>query len=185
HSPGHVKAPTFDGTVEDEPLIAELRLARLEPCFRASNIANAMIPGQARLGTPAQANSRDEMKAMYAGTGPVVRTLEWDEGRVSLDSRLNMGAHPAVREMTGSSGPMRLATVLPASTQAMFGIRFTPEMKSAMRKYWVDAIPPEALQDPNMAGVVMGANQAIELIDDELVVGMTGMAGGMPTGIAM
>lgn len=184
-SPGQVKATTFDGTVEDEQLIAELRLDRLEPFFRAMNIANAMIPGQAGMVAAAQANSWDEMKAMYAGTDPVVMTLEWDEARVSLDSRLNMDAHPAVKEMTGSSGPMRLATVLPASTQAMFGIRFTPEMKSAMRKYWIDAIPPEALQDPNMAGVVMGANQAIELIDDELVVGMTGMAGGMPTGIAM
>ena len=54
-----------------------------------------------------------------------------------------------------------------------------------MRKYWIDAIPPDMLQDPSVAGTVMGANQALEMIDGEVTLGITGIENNIPKGLVM
>lgn len=175
----------FDGTIEDEQIIAAVRLDQWAEYLEATTLANTLVPGQLGMMAEMQMQSWDEMAQAYSGTDPVVFTVRWNDARMALDARMNLDEHQALKAMSGAAQPMRLASALPDSTQAMFSMRLTPEIKASIRKFWIDAVPPEALQDPSVAGSVMGANQALELVDDEIVVGITGMTANAPSGIVM
>ena len=184
-SPAPMAEGVVDGSVDDEQLIAAIRMDQMAPLVEAMTLANTLMPGQAGMMAEMQIGSWDEMKAVYSGTDPAVVTLSWNDTRIAFDTRMNMDKHPAMMEMAGPASAMRLASVLPATTQAMLSFRLSPELKASIRKYWIDAVPSEALQDPSVAGAMMGANQALEMIDDEIAVGLTGMANNIPSGLIM
>jgi hypothetical protein len=183
-APGPLPEVLAGAPATNQQLVFFLRTDQAQPLMQALATA-AAEPGEAGPMAQMQASVWEQSKELYAGVDPVVGILTWDESRIALDMRINLDQHPAIREVTGAGSPMRLASALPATTLAMASLKLNPEAKAAVRKYWIDAMPPAVFGDPVMLQSMMGANQALEVIDDEITVGVTGVAEGMPTGLVM
>ncbi len=147
-------------------------------------MAESLIPVmQAMSPTPAnaaileaQSKMMEQAMAAYSGTDPAVATFAWEENKMEFLSRLDIEEHAALKAMTGPAEPLRLAPLLPEETQLFFAMRFNEEMKTHLQTNVLGALPSSVVPQQVSA---MGP-QLLSMIEDEVVVGVPGMAGIIP-----
>jgi hypothetical protein len=117
----------------------------------------------------------------YSGADPAVATLSMDDQKIDFVTRIDTSTHPNVLKSSGAAMPLRLATLLPDSTELFMTMRFNPELKTAIQTQWMTALPPDVVP-PNVAPMMQ---QAMTMIGDELTIALTGMEGLIPKAVIM
>jgi hypothetical protein len=145
---------------------------------------------------PALANdemSRALMSAQMAqmekafGSGsqdPIVMNLSLGEQGIALTSRVDTAEHPGLLEVSGTAKPFELAQRLPGGTLAMLSLALTDEFKKQINEQVLPAAN-EAVKDPGMAqGLSMG-RQVVEMLGNEVVIGISEVPNDFPAAYIM
>lgn len=126
----------------------------------------------------------DTWKGYYEGAGLVVYTLDGipaeDTQPPEVVARGMMKRTPALDKLIGEIRPLRLAPIMPAKTQLLFGEQFSEEVKEMVREQWNLSIPPEARKEGAGAQAFEGLNKALDLIKDEVAFGIAPTEVGLP-----
>jgi hypothetical protein len=149
---------------------------------RLSSTLITAYPMAAGWGAWQEQTAQERLKA-YSNPDPAVLTLTVDDKGAETLARIDLGTHPDLITQWGKPAPLRLAALLPASTSAMFAVRFTPETKAQWEKAWTESVPPEAGSQPGVAQGLGMAKLVASLIGEELAFGVTGAQNGLPQAI--
>ncbi len=128
----------------------------------------------------AQAAMMKQVTAAYSGADPAVLTLAMDEDKVEFLTRIDMEAHPQLKALTGDASPLRLATLLPETTQLFLSMRFNEETKTNINNN-LNALPSDVV--PQQVSSMLP--QFIQMIGDELTIAMIGIEEQVPKAILM
>lgn len=173
------------GTTECPPsapdeVVTLTRLDKLGPLVK--DLLPALLaanPGAAPL-ADTQKQAMDEYLAAFAGTDPLVTTINWTPDLIALLSRIDLSKHAALAEQMGENKPLRLAPLMPESTLLLFAQEFNAKTLETLKKTWTGGLPPGM---PQAAGVeeAMGyVAQVIDVLGDELDLGIAGAEAGLP-----
>lgn len=140
------------------------------PALANNDAANALIGAQLAQLEKAFGGNNDD---------PIVMNLALGENGVSLTTRVDTAAHPGILENSGQAQPLQLAQLLPDKTLAMIALGLTDEYKKQINDQILPAAS-EALNNPGMAqGMSMG-KQAIEMLGNEVVIGISEVPDDFP-----
>jgi len=112
------------------------------------------------------------------GDDPLVTTLALSDSEVDLISRMDISKHPKMIEYAGEPKPLRLAPLLPSNTLLALSIGLNEKTKKNILDTLAN-MPPE-LANEGLQGAQESISKAFELIGDEITLGLTDMALGMP-----
>ena len=116
----------------------------------------------------------DQVRKMFPAEGtedPVLMTMTADAKGLEMRSRVDMATHPGLVDMLGSGKPLRLTNMLPDDTYAFLTLGLNEELK----KQLIDTFQSAAKSDPRMAQVATYSKQAMGMLGDEIVVGVSGL----------
>lgn len=116
-----------------------------------------------------------------AADDPIVSTFALAEDKVELKSMMDTATHPGILPMTGQAAPLRYAQMLPEGTVAMISLRLTPEYKKLITERYLTGLPPDLAKDPGTASAVAMAGQVINMLGDEVTLGIAGATEELPT----
>lgn len=111
---------------------------------------------------------------------PAVVTIRNDDEGLSLLYRIDTAAFPALADDAPEPAPLRLAALLPPSSEAIAGIRFNRDDLARFTDVWLGLVP-EALRNDSL--YKMAENQLLrsfDVLDDEVAIGMLGIASDQP-----
>ena len=120
----------------------------------------------------------------YTGADPVVMAVttfpaeENKPPRVVFRGLADTSQHPGLAELLSETKPLRLSPLMPENTQLLVAQQFTPLTKEEFRKQWTMALPPEAQAEA--AGVLSTVNQVLDIINDEVTLGVFPSETGLP-----
>jgi hypothetical protein len=118
----------------------------------------------------------DEVVKAHATDDPTVLTVGWTDKSISLLGRADLAKRPGLQSMLGEVKPLRLAGCLPKDTVAMLSLGLNDKTKERVTKSWLTSLPPSIQQAP--FGIFGG--QAVALLGDEVVLGVTRTNEGFP-----
>ena len=176
------------GTIEcpasvPNEMVELVRLDLLMPFIdKLMPVLAAMDPASAGM-LKAQLSMMQGVSSAYTGTDPAVATLVMDDEKIDFLTRVDMASHPGLEDLVGAAQPLRLAPLLPETSQLFFSIRFNPQTKQNLQgsNQLMSALPPEVVP-PNVAGMLP---QFVQMIGDELTLGIAGMEGLVPNAVIM
>ncbi len=116
------------------------------------------------------------------GSDPMVATFSWTDEKLTFKTRIDYDAHPKIAEFAGPASPLRLAPMLPETTLAFISMGFNDQVKAILEESILDLVPPEMMIGTQLSQTV---GRVIELLGDELTLGVTGMKEGMPSAMVM
>jgi len=184
---GRVNAPAMVryGTVEcpassPDEVVMLTRMDKVAPLVKdllpaivASQPAMAQMP-------PGQLDYLNKMLDSVAGDDPLVTTLEWTDKKVEFLTRCDLKKHPGLAEQAGEAQPLRLAQMLPETTQTMLSFRINSKTKEQFKTGWMDSLPPDVKSQAGVAQALTVAGTVLDLLSDEITIGIAGSAGGLP-----
>lgn len=146
-----------------------------------------MAPSIMEAGLPAVAEGSDSLGMLEAqlamarqmrdaseGEDPMVVTVSSSDAKFEVMARIDYATHPKLRTVTGDPAPLRLARAYPAGTGALFALRLTPEFKQQIQDTWLNNLPQNLQQDPQMFQAILMLRQVLQLIGTEIAIGVTG-----------
>ncbi len=125
----------------------------------------------------------DLMKGMFGDSGengPIAISLVLDEDALRLRARMDIERNPGMLAFAGKPTPFRILPQLPEDTVAFLGMRLTDEYKQQMLDVILPTASLAAADNPGAGLVVSQFNQIIDLLGDELVLGITRMEYDFP-----
>ncbi|HOZ47774.1 MAG TPA: hypothetical protein PLO37_21990 [Candidatus Hydrogenedentes bacterium] len=164
-----------------DEIVELIRMDKLMPFVEdLMPVMMAMDPSSAPM-IQAQMALMGGMTDAYSGTDPAVATLVMDDDKIEFLTRIDMAAHPKLMEVTGDAAPLRLATLLPETTELFLSIRFNEQMKASIQNQsqTMSSLPSDAV--PQQVSVMLP--QVMQMIGDELAFGLTGIEGLVPKGV--
>lgn len=136
--------------------------------------------GDAKPFVDAQIANLEAMFADSKSDDPLLLTLGASDEKVQLDLRIDTAEHPGVLAVSGEASPLRLAQLLPSETLALISLRLNEEGKKQFMEGYLPAIAEATGQgdDPQR---MMIANQVVNMIGDELTLGVAGSPDDFPS----
>jgi len=123
------------------------------------------------------------LEGMLSGSAddPIVSTFVLAEDKLEVKSMMDTATHPGILPMTGQAAPLRYAQMLPEGTVALISLRLTPEYKKLITERYLTGLPAGIAQDPGTASAVAMAGQVINMLGDEVTLGVAGATEELPT----
>jgi len=123
------------------------------------------------------------LEGMLSGSAddPIVSTFALAEDKIELKSMMDTATHPGILPLTGQAAPLRYAQMLPEGTVALISLRLTPEYKKLITERYLTGLPAEIAKDPGTASAVAMAGQVINMLGDEVTLGVAGATEELPT----
>ncbi len=180
-APAAVRYGTTDcpASVADEAVLS-IQADKIAPIVKDLYPAlMATAPGSKPL-TDAQKASIDRSLDAMQGDDPLVTTLAWTDKKIELLTRYDLAKHPKAAEETGEVKPARLATMLPDNTAVMLCLRLNDKAKQMFKDGWLTSLPQELNKDDGLTQAMTYVNQIVDMVGDELSIGISGGVGGMP-----
>ena len=185
-SPAAIRYGSPDCTAEaPDDVVALTRMDKIAPLVKELLPSIAAVQPKAGAMAPAQLDAINKILDAFAGDDPGVTTLTWTDKKVELGTRFDLSKHPAMAEMAGEAKPLRLAPMLPDNTLVMLTLRFNDKIKENFKNSWINALPPEIKKDTGVAQAMTYINQVVEMLGDELTIGVASAVGGFPQLILM
>ncbi len=116
---------------------------------------------------------------------PSVITLGLSNEKLELKSRMDQTTHPGVAKASGPAQPLRFAPLLPDSTLAFLSIRLNDEMKTQIKDVYLQGLPAELTESAEFAQGMTIANQVLEMLGDEVTLGVAGAEEDLPSAVLM
>jgi hypothetical protein len=161
---------------EPDEVVALVYGGRLLPLMESVLPVLGANPDQAALAA-AQFKSYEKMFDQD-DDDPIVATLAHSGDRLAFEVRADTATHPGMLEITGPARPLRLAALLPETTEAMLSFRFNDEFKAQLMNEVVPAV--QASGDPDVVMQVAMASQFLNQLGDEATIGIAGLDGSLP-----
>jgi hypothetical protein len=133
----------------------------------------------------AQVATFEAMMSAQGGEDPIVSTFAWTKDMIELQTRMDSGTHPDMLKMSGQPKPLRIAQLLPDSTQVLFDVRLTPEFKKQITDNYLKGLPKDLTQSPMAAQNVTIATQVMTLLGEEIGIGIASGKDNIPTFFVM
>jgi hypothetical protein len=130
--------------------------------------------------SPGQWDYFNKTLEAFSGDDPLVTTLEWTDKKVEFLSRCDLAKHPALAALSGEAQPLRLAPMLPDTTQMMLSMRLNDQTKQEFKTGWIDSLPPDVKNQAGVQQTLTYINQVLEIVGDEITVGVAPGMGGVP-----
>ncbi|MBI2424493.1 MAG: hypothetical protein HYV27_16805 [Candidatus Hydrogenedentes bacterium] len=120
-----------------------------------------------------------DTQATMLGTedDPLVITLSQSAELLKLAARVDNKTHPGLATIQGLATPLRLAQLLPERTLAYLSLRFNQEFKDKYLLTQLNAASSAGLVDPASAPIAI---QVIQMLGDEVTLGITGIEEDFP-----
>lgn len=116
---------------------------------------------------------------------PLVVTLRHGDEQVELVARLDYARHPRVEKLFGGPAPLRLATLLPPSTQGFLSMRLTDETKATFDDAWFGGGRTQRVTDAQVRLSLNILKLLMDLTGNHVAVGVSGAYRGWPTGVVI
>lgn len=116
---------------------------------------------------------------------PMVVTLTAEDNDLQLAIRQDTAQQPGWIEAIGTAKPFRLAQLLPEHTKAFISYRFTDEFKKMFKESIQPAIMESMKANPEAAQAASYVNTAMDILGDELTIGITGVKDDFPEAYVM
>jgi hypothetical protein len=116
---------------------------------------------------------------------PMVITLTAEDNDLQLAIRQDTAQQPGWVEAIGTAKPFRLAQLLPEHTKAFISYRFTDEFKKMFKENIQPAIMESMKANPEAAQAASYVNTAMDILGDELTIGITGVKDDFPEAYVM
>ena len=173
------------------PSLRRDETAILNRMDRLTEYAKRLLPVLAKLPqntafSEIQRNALENWTQYYTGTDPVVVTLttvpaeESKPPMVIARGMADISQHAGLAELLAETKPLRLSPLMPENTQLLIAQQLTPRIKEEFRKQWLAAIPPEARAEDQTASALTVVNQALDIVNDEVVLGVFPSETGLP-----
>jgi hypothetical protein len=151
-----------------DTLVAFTRLDRLMELSRDMMEASALVAPPEL----AQLMGLSNIPDAYTDD-PMVTTLDWNDSVIAIANRINLARHPNAQELLGAPEPMRLSSLLPAETMALYGFRISDAAKEQLTTGLENPdeagdMPPMMLQSLGVAGSILS------WIGNEVSIGVIG-----------
>lgn len=170
---GSEKFPAND----DDQIVQLVRLDRMKSIVDGIMPLTQGLPGGMMAAAALQ--NQETLNAL-SGKDPLVVTVSLNDEKLEILTRLDTETHPDLAKVAGSAQPLRLAAFMPESTVALLCMRFNAETKATMGKAMSSSMGAGATDDPGVAGAMGAGSMVLDMIGDEIVIGVTGVANGMP-----
>jgi hypothetical protein len=158
----------------DDIAVALVRLDMVPSIMEAGLPLAAQVDADSLGMLQAQLAMARQMHAAYQGEDPLVVTVSSNEQKFEVLTRIDYKTHPNLRTVTGDAAPLRLAQAFPASTGALASLRLTPEFKQQLQETWLENLPQDMQQDPQMFQAMLVVRQVLQLVGNEIAIGVTG-----------
>ena len=132
-----------------------------------------------------QAEALESMFGADGAHSPIAVSLVWEERALRLHGRVDCEAYPGVQDAVGPPAPLRLTSALPDETLAFLGLGVTDEEKALLLDVAIPSVTQSLKENPAAAMVLTWGNQIIEMLKDEISVGITRMEYDFPSIYAM
>ncbi|MBW7864027.1 MAG: hypothetical protein H3C30_06400 [Candidatus Hydrogenedentes bacterium] len=103
---------------------------------------------------------------------PILITVGMTDTGVVFKSKIDTATHPGVMDLTGTAQPLRLAPLLPDDTHGFLSIRINDELKAQLMDMYQSAAKEG---DPRMAQAKTYVTQVMNMLGDEITLGITGL----------
>ncbi len=134
----------------------------------------ALNPQMAPMASLQMKNIETYAKA-FAPNEASVTTLLWNDQMIQLMSRMDETANPGLKEAIGESKPLRFAPLLPEQTLFILSQRINDKMKEQFK-----VGSGAAGGDPNAEQIMATVGQVVEMVGDEITIGLANSGGGFP-----
>ena len=174
-------APVRYGTVDcpasaADEVVELIRMDRLMPfAAKLMPVVSMMDPSTSQL-LDGQMSMVDKLVDAFTCADPAVATLTLNEDQIEFVTRIDMAAHEGLKAVTGAASPLRLAPLLPESTEAFLSIRFNDESKASIQQQGLGFLPTDMVP----AQVSTMLPQFVQMIGDELTIGVMGVEDMLP-----
>lgn len=128
----------------------------------------------------AQAATLKSLLASPNGEDPIVTTFAWTEDKFEVNTRMDTYTHPGLLTFSGQAVPMKYAQMLPESTLAMVNLCLTPEWKKQITDVYLKEVP-KFTKDPGVAQGITIGSQVINMLGQEITLGLAGAKDDFPS----
>ncbi len=128
----------------------------------------------------AQATALETLMAAPNGEDPVVTTFAWTADKFEINTRMDTYSHPGLLSFSGQAVPMKYAQMLPESTLALVNLCLTPEWKKQIMDVYLKEVPKFS-KDPGVAQGITIGNQVLNLLGQEITLGLAGAKDDFPS----
>lgn len=143
-------------------------------------IASSMDPASAALIKSQMAKVEGFFSAEQTDD-PLLFTLGVMDDRIEMRSLLDTATHPGVSEYMGASQPFRLTPSLPDNTLAFLTLRINEQTKEQFK----GMLPPDLANDPQSVQIKTYVDQVMEMLGEEVTIGVTDLSSDFPSIYAM
>ncbi|MCX5772284.1 MAG: hypothetical protein NTZ09_18700 [Candidatus Hydrogenedentes bacterium] len=172
--------PALPSLRRDETVVLT-RMDRMVEYVKRVMPALAKLPGNSPF-SQIQLDTVESWSKYYTGADPVYMALttfpaeDTKPPMVVFRGLVDISQHPGLAELLAGTKPLRLSPLMPENTQLLVAQEFTPLTKEEFRKQWAMALPPEA----QVEGALPMLNQILDLINDEVTLGVFPSETGLP-----
>ncbi len=185
---GRISAPAMVryGTIEcpassTDEVVMLTRMDKVAPLIR--DLLPDVLAASQPTGVPTPPGQLDYINKLLDGvTGddPSVVTIEWTDKKLEVLGRCDFAKHPGLKEMSGEAKPLRLAAMLPEGTLTMLSMRLNDKSKEQFKNGWMNSLPSELKNEAGVSQTLTYLNTAMDLLGDEITIGIAGATGGLP-----
>ena len=163
------------------PATAPDEIAMLLRMDKMAPLLKDLLPLLAELNPQAGAYVKyyESMLAACTGDDPIVTTLALTDEKLELMSRTDLVKHAALAALQGDAKPLRLAPLLPKGTLVVLSLRLNDETKVQLKQSMQGSMAQFA-GNAELADVLAQVEEVLDVLDDELTIGITGMETGLP-----
>lgn len=137
--------------------------------------AKALAAGQLAMAEQALASASDD---------PMLINLALSEEAVNLTTRIDFASYPGMRDLSGEAAPLVLTQLLPADTLALVSLVLTDAFKNQVKTQILPAAQ-ESITDPGMAQGMSMANQVLDMLGNEITIGLAPIPNDFPAAYIM
>ena len=112
-------------------------------------------------------------------------TAQLNDEQLALRTYINDEELPGIAAVYGDASPLRFTNLLPEATRIYLSLRFNDETRTYVKESIAPAVTTGTAEDDTEAAQTLSmANQAIDMIGEELTLAIIGKDGGLP-GVAL
>jgi hypothetical protein len=137
--------------------------------------AKALAAGQLAMAEQALASASDE---------PMLVNLALSEKALNLTTRIDFASYPGMKELSGEAAPLALTQLLPVDTLALVSLVLTDAFKNQVKTQVLPAAQ-ESITDPGMAQGMSMANQVLDMLGNEIAIGLAPVPNDFPAAFIM
>ena len=164
-----------------EEIVTLVFADRLMPLYREMG---AMLPENTPEEVKRSFDIQIQMMERMFGTGessdPVIGTLNLDDEKLEIASRVDTKTHPGMLETVGEPAPLNFLAFQPENSLAMLGLRFNEAAKKMFREQYISTIQSSGTNALATAGMAVMVGSVLDALGEELMLSVSASEGPLP-----